>query len=162
MPELPIDSQTPELETYRLLLRLHKLLAELNRREFRPYDLSTPQYAVLVHASEAGVPLGEISDRMLADNSNLTRMVDRLEARGLVRRAPDPRDRRVTLVQLTPEGAALASELRPRHRALIGERMRHATPDQLAAMHTAMEMIYNGLLAELKEEPHVNGPASRG
>lgn len=151
MPEVPPDPHAPELVTYRLLLRLHRLLSELNRSEFRPFDLSTSQYAILVHASEDGVPLSQISDRMLADNSNLTRQVDRLAARGLVRRAPDPRDRRITLVQLTPEGKALIDELRPRHRALVIERMRNASPEQLAALRDALETIYAGLGANLEE-----------
>lgn len=150
MPEIS-SSQSPQIETYRLFLMLHRLFQDLNREEFRPYDLSTPQYAILVHATEAGVPLSQICQQMLADNSNLTRLVDRLEARGLVRRAPDPRDRRVTLVQLTPEGAALIGELRPRHRAIIEERMNHASPEQLVAMYDAMKTIYDELQRSLEK-----------
>jgi DNA-binding MarR family transcriptional regulator len=144
MPEiLSVDS--PQIEAYRLFLKLHKRFQELNREEFRPYDLSTSQYAILFHASEAGVPLSKICEEMLADNSNLTRLVDRLEARGLVRRAADPRDRRVTLVQLTPEGKALIDELRPRHRAYIEQRMSHLSPAQLVALHEAMQTLYEAL-----------------
>ncbi|MCU0494840.1 MAG: MarR family transcriptional regulator [Chloroflexaceae bacterium] len=145
MPEETPTSGSFAIETYRLFLRLHRRFQELNRDEFRPYDLSTPQYAILAHTTEEGVPLTQIGEEMLADNSNLTRLVDRLEARGLVRRAPDPRDRRVTLVQLTPEGAALIAELRPRHRALVESRMGHATPEQLAALHDALNTIYRAL-----------------
>ncbi|NTW03298.1 MAG: MarR family transcriptional regulator, partial [Oscillochloris sp.] len=129
----------------RLFLKLHRLFQELNREEFRPYDLSTPQYAILFHASEAGVPLSTICQAMLADNSNLTRMVDRLEARGLVRRAPDRSDRRVTLVQLTPEGKMLIDVLRPRHRDHVEERMRLLSDEQLDAFHHAMQTLYEHL-----------------
>lgn len=145
MPEVNSNSQSKRIETYRLFLKLHRLFQELNREEFRPYDLSTPQYAILNHCSEAGVPLSQISKEMLADNSNLTRLVDRLEARGLVRRAADPHDRRVTLVQLTPAGAALIAELRPRHRALIEERMSHASAEQIDALYDALDSIYSKL-----------------
>lgn len=144
MPEIS-SADSPQIEAYRLFLKLHRLFQELNREEFRPYDLSTPQYAILFHASAEGVPLSQICQAMLADNSNLTRLVDRLESRGLVRRAPDQRDRRVTLVQLTPEGQALIDELRPRHRACVEQRMNHLSPEQLAAMHDAMETLYNAL-----------------
>jgi DNA-binding MarR family transcriptional regulator len=85
---------------------------------------------------------------MLADNSNLTRMVDRLEARGLVRRAADPTDRRVTLVQLTAAGQELLDELRPRHRALVEQRMSHLSPEQLAAFSAAMQTLYDALQVE--------------
>jgi DNA-binding MarR family transcriptional regulator len=150
MPEIT-SPDSPQVEAYRIFLKLHKRFQELNREEFRPYDLSTPQYAILFHATVEGVPLSHICQEMVADNSNLTRLVDRLEARGLVRRAPDPRDRRVTLVQLTPEGEALINELRPRHRAFIERRMSHLTPGQLEALHTAMAKLYDALQHEQAE-----------
>lgn len=144
MPEIT-SADSPQIEAYRLFLKLYRLFQELNREEFRPYDLSTPQYAILFHASVEGVPLSQICHQMIADNSNLTRLVDRLEARGLVRRAADPHDRRVTLVQLTPEGKALIDELRPRHRMYVEERMSHLSPEQLAAFHDAMQTLYGAL-----------------
>jgi DNA-binding MarR family transcriptional regulator len=144
MPEIG-SSDSPQIEAYRLFLKLHRVFQELNREEFRPYDLSTPQYAILFHTSVEGVPLSTICHEMLADNSNLTRMVDRLEARGLVRRAPDSSDRRVTLVQLTPEGKALIDVLRPRHRALVEERMGALDLAQVAALYDAMKTLYHSL-----------------
>ncbi|MFV9506400.1 MAG: MarR family winged helix-turn-helix transcriptional regulator [Oscillochloridaceae bacterium umkhey_bin13] len=144
MPEIT-SPDSPQIEAYRLFLKLHKRFQELNREEFRPYDLSTPQYAILFHATPEGVPLSYLCQEMVADNSNLTRLVDRLEARGLVRRAPDSHDRRVTLVQLTPEGQALINELRPRHRTYIERRMGHLNPTQLAALHEAMDTLYTAL-----------------
>lgn len=144
MPEITsVDS--PQIEAYRLFLKLYRLFQELNREEFRPYDLSTPQYAILFYASVEGVPLSQICHQMITDNSNLTRLVDRLEARGLVRRAADQRDRRVTLVQLTPAGKALIDELRPRHRAYVEERMSHLSSEQLVAFHDAMQTLYDAL-----------------
>jgi len=144
MPEI-VSADSAQIEAYRLFLKLHKRFQELNRDEFRPYDLSTSQYAILFHASPEGVPLSKICEEMVADNSNLTRLVDRLEARGLVRRAADARDRRVTLVQLTAEGQALINELRPRHRVYVEQRMSHLTPAQLVALHDAMQTLYTAL-----------------
>lgn len=149
MPEI-ISPDSPQIEAYRLFLKLHRRFQELNREEFRPYDLSTPQYAILFHATTEGVPLSKICEEILTDNSNLTRLVDRLEVRGLVRRAPEPHDRRVTLVQLTPEGKALIEELRPRHRAFVERRMSHLTPEQLTALHDAMDTLYDALEDELR------------
>jgi DNA-binding MarR family transcriptional regulator len=144
MPEIT-SADSPQIEAYRRFLKLYRRFQELNREEFRPYDLSTPQYAILFHASAEGVPLSQICNQMIADNSNLTRLVDRLEARGLVRRAADPRDRRVTLVQLTPEGQALIDELRPRHRAYVEQRMSHLSLEQLEAFSAAMQTLYDAL-----------------
>jgi DNA-binding MarR family transcriptional regulator len=147
MPEIT-SPDSPQIEAYRLFLKLHKRFQELNREEFRPYDLSTPQYAILFHATVEGVPLSYICHEMVADNSNLTRLVDRLEARGLVRRAADPHDRRVTLVQLTAAGAALIDELCPRHRAYVEQRMSHLSPTQLDALQDAMQILYDALEPE--------------
>jgi DNA-binding MarR family transcriptional regulator len=147
MPEIT-TTDSIQIEAYRLFLKLHKLFQELNREEFRPYDLSTPQYAILFYASREGVPLSQICAEMLADNSNLTRLVDRLEARGLVRRAADPHDRRVSLVQLTDAGEALINELRPRHRDLVEQRMSHLSNEQIVAFHESMAMLYEALQEE--------------
>nr|WP_055502045.1 MarR family transcriptional regulator [Nonomuraea pusilla] len=48
-----------------------------------------------------------LADRLQCDASTATSMIDRLERRGLVRRVPHPTDRRVKVIQLTPEGCAL-------------------------------------------------------
>src|SRR5262245_20623205 len=57
-------------------------------------------------ALEAGeeAPMRSVAARLDYDSSNLTNLVDRLEARGLIARRPDPTDRRVKAVVLTPEG----------------------------------------------------------
>ncbi|NJN18197.1 MAG: MarR family transcriptional regulator [Oscillochloris sp.] len=144
MPEIS-SADSPRIEAYRLFLKLHRRFQELNRDEFRAYDLSTPQYAILFYASVEGVPLSQICQEMLSDNSNLTRLVDRLEARGLVQRASDPNDRRVTLVQLTAAGKALIDELRPRHRHHVEQRLAALAPGQVAAFYDAMETIYASL-----------------
>lgn len=51
-----------------------------------------------------GVPMSSLAGKLFCDASNVTGIVDRLEARGLVERRPSPRDRRVKLLVLTPEG----------------------------------------------------------
>jgi DNA-binding MarR family transcriptional regulator len=52
----------------------------------------------------SGLPMHEIATRLACDNSNVTGIVDRLEARGLVTRRPGEQDRRVKYVALTPLG----------------------------------------------------------
>jgi DNA-binding MarR family transcriptional regulator len=48
--------------------------------------------------------MGELAQRLVCDNSNVTGIVDRLESRGLIERQPSPGDRRVRLLVLTKEG----------------------------------------------------------
>lgn len=50
------------------------------------------------------LPLGQFADHLSCAKSNATQLIDRLEAEGLVRRIPDPHDRRSVLAQITDEG----------------------------------------------------------
>src|SRR5689334_682701 len=68
--------------------------------------LSLPKLAALHHLSQAGdaLPLGQLAERLACVKSNVTQLVDRLEADGLVMRAADPNDRRSRLAVLTDSG----------------------------------------------------------
>jgi len=68
--------------------------------------LSLPKLAALNRLVEAGdsLPLGQLADRLACVKSNVTQLVDRLEADGLVSRAPDPSDRRSRLAVITAAG----------------------------------------------------------
>lgn len=69
-------------------------------------ELSTPKYGALTKLAEAGEPLtlSELAARLTCVRSNITQLVDRLEADGLVRRVEDPKDRRCVRAALTPLG----------------------------------------------------------
>jgi DNA-binding MarR family transcriptional regulator len=58
-----------------------------------------------------GLPCGEISARMITRDPDITRLLDRLEARGLVARSRQKRDRRVVQARITPEGIELLNKL---------------------------------------------------
>jgi DNA-binding MarR family transcriptional regulator len=72
-----------------------------------------------LHPAQAGallelaspLPMNELAAMLACDNSNVTGLVDRLEARGLVARQASPEDRRVKHVVLTPAGARLRAQL---------------------------------------------------
>jgi len=76
------------------------------------FELSPVQCHVL-HLIEPGrpLPMGRLADTLRCDASNVTGLVDRLEARGLVQRQPSADDRRVKVIQLTPEGSRLRTHL---------------------------------------------------
>src|SRR5947199_958205 len=68
--------------------------------------LSLPKLAALHRLTDAGgsLPLGQLAERLACVKSNVTQLVDRLEADGLVVRAADPNDRRSRLAVLTEVG----------------------------------------------------------
>src|SRR5256885_12103392 len=87
---------------------LHAASALETRVEERLADagLSLPKLAALHQLSQAGdsLPLGQLAERLACVKSNVTQLVDRLEADGLVVRAADPNDRRSRLAVLTDSG----------------------------------------------------------
>ena len=85
-------------------------LAEL----LRPANLTQPQYNVLRilrGAGAAGLPTGEIGDRMLTRDPDVTRLIDRMEKSGLVTRSRDAADRRVVIVRITRQGLDTVDDL---------------------------------------------------
>lgn len=87
------------------LARLHDLL--------EPFGLRTRSYSLLViAASDARPSQRELSDFLRLDPSQIVALVDQLEARELVRREADPRDRRAKVVVATDTGRDLAHRAR--------------------------------------------------
>ena len=127
----PFDS--PEEEAYLNLLRTTTVLAADFERLFKDAGLSEPQYNVLrilrgAGAGGAGLPCLEIASRMITRVPDITRLVDRLEAAGLVERARTSEDRRVVLVKITKKGldaiAPLDEPLRDIHKRQMGHMTR--------------------------------------
>ncbi len=91
---------------------MFQLVAALSAMQHRldealePASLSLAKFGVLARLKEAGepLPLGTLAERSACVRSNITQLMDRLEADGLVRRAHDPRDRRSVRAELTDEG----------------------------------------------------------
>jgi DNA-binding MarR family transcriptional regulator len=75
-------------------------------------DLSVAKLAALSALLDAGesLPLGRLAERLSCVKSNITQLVDRLEADGLVARKPDPRDRRSRLAVVTAAGRTAGRE----------------------------------------------------
>lgn len=78
-----------------------------------------------------------------------TRVAARLEEQGLVSRADDPTDGRVTLLTITDDGRALLKRSRSRKTAYLASRMEDLSPEDLAALQRAADV-----LERMLEEPH--------
>ncbi|XVQ13725.1 MarR family winged helix-turn-helix transcriptional regulator [Spirillospora sp. CA-255316] len=97
-PDRPISQELLDL-TFRLAARLRGGLDAAHT------DLDLPPAQAQALASLGSpVPMRELATMLACDASNVTGIVDGLERRGLVRRRPDPRDRRVKQLVLTEEG----------------------------------------------------------
>jgi len=90
------------------------------------FDLS-PMALKLLYMLEPSTesPMSVLAESLFCDASNVTGIVDRLEARDLIERRDNPRDRRVKLIALTDDGAVMHERIR--------ERL-HEPPAQIAAL----------------------------
>jgi DNA-binding MarR family transcriptional regulator len=104
-------------EAFLALQRTAGLLLLALGRELKEHDLSPAQYnllRVLRGASESedgALTCGEIGERLVSPGPDVTRLLDRLESRHLLRRERDPGDRRVVRARITAPGLALLQEL---------------------------------------------------
>src|SRR5216684_836991 len=82
-------------------------------RILKTEDLSATQYNVLriLRGSPDGLPCGEIASRMITRDPDITRLLDRLEKRGLILRSRQTKDRRMVLARITPDGLKLLARL---------------------------------------------------
>jgi DNA-binding MarR family transcriptional regulator len=93
-----------------LAARFSYFAARIARDALAPLDLSTRLYSVLELASTGnGMSQREIGRALCLDPSNVLRLVDQLDERGLVERARDVSDRRITIIRATPSGRDLAA-----------------------------------------------------
>ena len=83
--------------------------------------LTMARYDVLMHLDMAGGRLGltELASTIVLSPSGLSKLLDRMETSGLIRRQPDPRDARSTFATLTPLGRTLVRKARKSHHAWL-------------------------------------------
>jgi DNA-binding MarR family transcriptional regulator len=113
----PLDAETKaqehaeghvaELRLWLRLLTCSNLIgAEIRRRLRKEFDTTLPRFDLMAQLERAhdGMSLNELSLRMMVTNGNVTGLVERLAAEGLVDRRPAPNDRRAQTVRLTAKG----------------------------------------------------------
>ncbi len=102
------DLDLAPVEVFSRLTRLARLLDGVRRQAFAAHDVEPWEFDVLAALRRAGAPYqlspGALLRQTMVTSGTMTNRVDRLVARGLVEREPDPRDRRGILVRLTDAG----------------------------------------------------------
>jgi DNA-binding MarR family transcriptional regulator len=106
--------------------------------------ISLRWYDALVHLEESpeGIPMNELAERILYSKSGFTRVIDRMEEAGLVRRLRPEHDRRTILVVLTDQGTETLEHARRYHRDGIQRHFsQHLTQGDIKALTRALEKI---------------------
>ena len=95
-----------------LLAQASQLISSEFHEVVRRHGLSVSEWRVLASLEgSAGIPIGQLAQLALLKQPTMTRMLDRMEARGQVARFAHGGDRRVTLVRITPAGQRTVSRL---------------------------------------------------
>ena len=124
------DATEARAQGWRTLAALHARIEDkLERALQRAHDLSVSEYTVLdVLARQDGFHLrmSQLSQAVVLSQSATTRLVTRLEDRGLLARYLCPTDRRGIYTELTPAGVELLEAARPTHDGTLGEALADA------------------------------------
>jgi DNA-binding MarR family transcriptional regulator len=135
---------TPAADLGELPARLRLAIARTARRmrQEAGTDLSPSLTSALATIERHG-PLtpSELAEAERVQRPSATRIVARLDKAGLVDRAADPGDGRVSLVSASRDGRALLRRLRTRKNAYLARRMRDLDPDDVAALERAAEVL---------------------
>lgn len=89
------------------VMRAQQIVATAVDRALRPLELTFARYEVLMllaFSSTGSLPITKVGERLMVHPTGITKLVDKLEAQGFVRRLPNPDDRRGTLAEITPDG----------------------------------------------------------
>ena len=114
---------TIEEELLVSLLRTTDVLQERFEQMIRPFNISMTQYNVLRilrGAEPEGRTCGEIGERMIAREPDVTRLLERMDKAGLIKRMRDREDRRVVVTRISSNGLKLLEEMEPKLRELDG------------------------------------------
>jgi DNA-binding MarR family transcriptional regulator len=134
--ERPADHEA-ELRLWLRLLTCTTLIeGEVRRRLREVFDVTLPRFDLMAQLDKApnGMTLGELSQRMMVSNGNVTGLAERLVEQGLLDRRASPTDRRAQLVSLTAEGRRVFRTLARTHEDWIADIFAGLAPDDIETL----------------------------
>jgi len=144
--ESDLSSPSPErLHCWRLYVESALALVDILDTELeQAVGISQRWYDVLVHLEESpeGIPMNELAERILYSKSGFTRVVDRMQEAGLVRRLRPEHDRRTIPIVLTDQGTQTLERARRHHRDGIQRHFsQYLTNADIKALTRALDKI---------------------
>jgi DNA-binding MarR family transcriptional regulator len=149
--ESALQGSALEAETLVALLKAADIVGETAHPGLTPFSLSAPQYDVLRilrQARESGVRTYDVAAQMVSRAPNITRLADKLEAKGLLERIRSSMDRRSIRLRLTPAGDEVLQQLDQRVSDAEVRAMRGLDQGEIGIL---LELL-NRLCQPLKEE----------
>jgi DNA-binding MarR family transcriptional regulator len=137
---------------YNLLKQTFILLDDGDRRLFGRFNLTSPRYYALRHISEKpGLSSSELSERLLCDKSNVTRIVKGLEKAGFIIRKPHETDGRTLRLYLTNPGEDVCAQLSAAHQTYNNLRLNCINEISQGNLLENLSLLNKSLIQELKE-----------
>ncbi len=126
------------------VMRTADALARGGEALLKPTGLSATQYNVLRilrGAGTQGLACREVGCRMISRDPDITRLLDRMESRGLIARAREEQDRRVVKTRITPEGLRVLAELDAPVQELHRRQLHHLPAKELRQLSRLLERV---------------------
>ena len=149
------ESRKQELRLWLRMLSTTKLVSQEIRRRLRAeFGTTLPQFDLLaqLYREPEGLRLGELSRRTMVTNGNVTGLIERLEAEGLVRRETPGDDRRVTVACLTDQGRTTFARMAEVHEGWLRDMMADVVPETVKTLLAEVELVRRSVRNHLTEQ----------
>lgn len=126
------------------LVRTHEFVQQRQADFFKQFQLTATQYnilRILRGAGKDGVTCSQAAERMVAADPDITRLLDRLEARQLIDRQRSSEDRRVVISRITAQGTALLKEIDRPLAEFVKRQVGHLGKERLTQLIEILETI---------------------
>lgn len=136
--------KAPFLPILRELARCYQAFEMYSSAHLRTLGFTPPQFDIIATLGNTlGMTSKELGEKTLITKGTLTGVVDRLIAKGLVKRTASPTDGRCQIVQLTKKGETLFAKNFPLHMAHVQSAFTSFKTDDYAQIETALRKIYD-------------------
>lgn len=126
-----------------IINRTNQKLSNYLTRKFKPYDITPEQWGVLNRLWEKdGISQKEISVITIKDQTTLTRILDKLETKGLIKRQTSPDDRRSFLIFLTDAGRSIEDILVPIAYEALDDALQGLSEEEIKQLKVLLNKIF--------------------
>jgi len=148
------------LETYAAEDSVGYLIAVVRNRQFRALDIefakfgfTSAQWPILRSVADGATPTAaDLCRRLNYDTGSMTRMLNRLEQKGVIERVPSAADRRVVQLKITPTGRRVHRKLRDAAIRSLNHMVRGFTPQEIHRLHEQLVRMQANLEAAYEHE----------
>ena len=130
---------------------IHETIRKKANSELQELDLTFAQHHTilyLAHRDDHTAELKALEREFCVAQATMAGIAQRLEAKGYVRSFPHPGDKRIKLIQLTPQGVALAEQSRQKMKSRSEEMLAGLTEPEVAELNRLLDRVYQNIMEE--------------